>query len=52
MKDDSLYKLGSICSFLVGISYVVIGITTLLQSRALTVLDSSRKQRSISLYVF
>lgn len=27
MKDNSLYKLGSICSILLGISYLVVGIT-------------------------
>ena len=42
MKDVSLYKLGGICSFLVGISYVVIGITTLLQSRALTIENNAQ----------
>lgn len=30
MKDNSLYKLGGIASILVGISYVVVGITTIL----------------------
>ena len=30
MKDDSLYQLGGIASILVGISYVVVGITTAL----------------------
>jgi len=30
MKDNSLYKLGGIASILVGISYVVIGVTTVL----------------------
>jgi len=42
MKDNSLYKLGGVCSFLVGISYVVIGIATLLQSRALTVENNAQ----------
>lgn len=36
MKDNSLYKLGSICSILVGLSYVVAGITTILMPPALT----------------
>jgi hypothetical protein len=36
MKDNSLYKLGGICSIIVGISYAVIGITVLMESRALT----------------
>ena len=27
MKDNSLYRLGSIASILVGVSYVVVGIT-------------------------
>jgi len=30
MKDNSLYKLGGICSMLVGISYLVVGITAVL----------------------
>lgn len=30
MKDNSVYKLGSTASILVGISYVVIGITSVL----------------------
>jgi len=30
MKDNSLYKLGGIASILVGISYVVVGITSVL----------------------
>ena len=30
MKDNSLYKLGGIASIIVGISYLVIGVTTLL----------------------
>ena len=30
MKDNSLYKLGGFASIIVGISYVVIGITTVL----------------------
>ena len=37
VKDNSLYTLGGICSVLVGISYVIIGITVLRESRALTV---------------
>src|SRR5215510_185202 len=43
MKDDSLYKLGGICSILVGISYVIIGITGLLESRALTVENNAQQ---------
>ena len=42
MKDDSLYKLGGVCSVLVGISYVIIGITVLLESRALTVENNAQ----------
>ena len=42
MKDNSLYNLGGICSALVGISYVVIGITTLQVSRALTVENNAQ----------
>lgn len=36
MKDKSLDKFGGICSMLAGISYVVIGITVLLESPELT----------------
>jgi len=43
MKDDSLYKLGGICSILVGISYVIIGVTGLLESRALTVENNAQQ---------
>lgn len=30
MKDNSLYKLGSVCAILLGISYLVVGITGVL----------------------
>jgi hypothetical protein len=36
MKDNSLYKLGGISSILVGISYMVIGVTNILLPPALT----------------
>ena len=42
MKDNSLYRLGGICSVLVGISYVVIGITVLLESPELTVENNAQ----------
>jgi hypothetical protein len=42
MKDNSLYKLGGICSVIVGISYVVIGITELLLSPELSVENNAR----------
>ena len=35
MKDNSLYRLGGICSFLVGLSYVVAGLTTIFMPPAL-----------------
>jgi hypothetical protein len=42
MQDNSLYKLGGICSILVGISYAVIGITVLMESPALTVENNAQ----------
>ena len=36
MKDNSLYQLGGTCSILLGISYLAIGLTTLLLPPALT----------------
>jgi len=42
MQDKSLYKLGGICSVLVGISYVVIGITVLLEAPELTVENNAQ----------
>jgi uncharacterized protein DUF4386 len=42
MKDNSLYKLGGICSVLVGISYVVIGVTELLLPPEYTVEINAR----------
>jgi len=42
MKDNSLYKLGGICSVLVGISYIIIGITVLLESPQLTVENNAQ----------
>jgi len=41
MKDNSLYKLGGICSVVVGVSYAVIGITELLLTPELTVENSA-----------
>lgn len=42
MKDNSLYRLGGFCSILVGISYAVIGITTLLLPPELTAQNNVR----------
>jgi hypothetical protein len=42
MKKVSLYKLGGICSVLVGISYLVIGVTELLLSPELTIQNSAQ----------
>lgn len=36
MKDNSLYRLGGICSILLGVSYVVTGVTTILLPPNLT----------------
>jgi hypothetical protein len=36
MQDNSLYKLGGICSMLLGVSYMVIGVTTFMMPPALT----------------
>lgn len=40
MKDNSLYELGGICSALVGLSYVVIGITIILMPPQITGVDN------------
>lgn len=42
LKDNSLYKLGGICSVLVGISYVVIGVTELLLTPELSVENNAQ----------
>jgi uncharacterized protein DUF4386 len=42
MKDNSLYKLGGICSMIVGISYLVIGVTELLLPPEYTVEYNAR----------
>lgn len=42
MKDNSLYKLGGICSVLVGISYIVIGVTEILLPAEYTVEYNAR----------
>ena len=42
MKDNSLYKLGGICSILVGISYVVVGTSTIFIPPNLTGVPDAR----------
>ena len=42
MKDYSLYRLGGVCSVLVGVSYVVIGVTELLMPQEYTLEQNAR----------